>query len=169
MRSIPLGRGVTAAVLLLLMSSLPWGASERSRIAAGQVLESASEDYGLAVTSADQNFVPGDSSSQPPAGRKWVVVSASLQNLQGSTVVVEAGALTLIDAQGQSYTAAPPSEITQPSLVGTTLAQGDWIRGLALFEVPVDAVAARLEWCPAGSAACAAPLSSSIPQTPSGR
>ena len=57
----------------------------------------------------------------------------------------------------------------QPSLVGTTLVQGDWIRGLALFEVPVGTVAVRLEWCPAGPDGCVAPLSSPIPETPTGR
>ncbi len=147
MRSIPFGRGTAVAVLLLTMSLLPWSASERGPTAAAGKFSEATEPYGLAVTSADQRFVPSDRALRPPGGRKWVVVSASLQNLQ-ETQSSSTRVRWRSSIDKESVTRQRRRAGAQPSLVGATLVQGDWIRGLALFEVGPALV--RLEWCPAG-------------------
>jgi hypothetical protein len=156
------------SIWLLAMAVLTGGlfVGTRSALAA----ECAGADaFGLAVSGADQDFIPGDSSVQPPAGRNWILVTASLQNLGGPAVVVEPGTLTLVDDAGQRYTPAPPSERIQPSVVGATLTPGEWILGMALFEVPEGTRGEWVEWCPGTTEGCAAPLRSPIPLTPSGR
>ena len=127
------------------------------------------DGYGLAVTGADQEFLPGDGSAAPPVGWKWIVVSASLSNLAGDAVVVEAAALTLVGGNGDRYTPDPANGYAQPTLLGAALSTGEWILGRVLFQVPSEFVGEWLEWCPSGGIDCTAPLRSPVPMTPTGR
>ena len=114
MRRGSIVRALWLAICLGATSALGVG------LLAGPLLVTADEvvtrpgAYGLAVTGAEQNYVRIDLPVQPPAGRKWVMVSATLQNLDGDTTVVEPGALTLVGDDGQRYTVEPPGELSRP-------------------------------------------------------
>ncbi len=160
----------TRIVLSFLLGVLLWSLADADTQHAANAgsLEQARQ-FGLAVSGADQNYVPSDPSSRPPAGHKWIMVSASLQNLSGPPVVVHAETLALVDQTGKRHFPSSSSPHAKPSLVGAVLAPGEWIRGLALYEVPDGVTGVDLEWCPGGPIACAVPLRSRIPQAPGDR
>ena len=170
MSMVRIGCMMSTVLLALLAASQSGGVylGGRSMDAAAVDAPSASAAYGLAVSGAEQDFIPGDSSLRPPEGRRWIVVNASLHNIDGHTVVIDVGTLALVDQWGERHYPEPADQFLQPALVGATLARGEWMLGQAVFDVPREVVGEWLEWCPAGPNGCVKPLRSPIPLTPSG-
>jgi hypothetical protein len=123
-------------------------------------------DYSIAVVGAEQDYVPGDSPDRPPAGSKWVLVAANLNNLGGETVTITADSLVLLDQLSNRYAPDPAGAEIQPALVGASLSQGSSVLGLVRFQVPTGTTGKSLEWCPGGPAVCVQPITSPIPYTP---
>jgi hypothetical protein len=114
----------------------------------------------LAITSATDEYLP-DGTPPAPEGRRWVVVNASIINSSRTSLEVLPGSLSLLDVEGQRYSADTPDESLRPSLIGSIARAQESLRGLARFAVPQDVQVVSLEWCP--DAACSERLVIDLP------
>lgn len=104
-----------------------------------------SNDYALVLHRIEE--VGLRYSPRPPDGFKWLVVEATIANLEGDPVEVMLDDLRLIDTDENRYSAEPPDVVTVPPLITTYLERDTQQRGLVRFAVPPDVQGIGLEWC----------------------
>ncbi|MEL6308456.1 MAG: hypothetical protein AAFQ52_09965 [Chloroflexota bacterium] len=121
----------------------------------------ADGEYSLAPVSAEI-FTSDDPLLEEAtlgAGEQQILVTASFYS-ERTPVTVNVGDVTLIDDEGDFYSAIENGETLAPYAIGAELTVGTSLRGFVVFTVPVDAQPAMLEWCPAGN--CDAVVASEV-------
>lgn len=94
--------------------------------------------------------------ADPPAGVKWVLLDLVLNNESSNTITVGESALIAVDRAGNRYQPEPPSDVTQPPLVGAEIPDGERMRGFVIFGLPTNQGVTEIQWCPASR--CTQPL-----------
>lgn len=97
---------------------------------------------------------------EAPGGYNWIVVTVSLGNDEGETIVVNAEDISLIGSNGSRYPTYEMVERVSPQLVNSELSSGESVYGFALFALPPNVEPSLFEWCPAGT--CETPLQAPI-------
>lgn len=82
-----------------------------------------------------------------PDGEKYVLLSTTLANFTGESIMVESGSLTLIDQQFNRYPVLDPDDFLRTTLYGIEF-EGNTVLGAIRFAIPEDARPYLLEWCP---------------------
>jgi hypothetical protein len=107
---------------------------------------SLSGEYFLSLSGIADEYLP-DNTPEVPAGKKWIVVTATINNTTGPTTTVADNSLYLVDDAGQRILAEKPDAAVMPPLVGAVIGSGEGVRGLARFAVPADFIPKKLVWC----------------------
>gem|GEM_PF-1662684 len=81
-------------------------------------------------------------------GFKYLQLTGNLQNFTGEAFYVEPESLTLIDDSGNRYSPVSPDDYLAAPMIDITLEGSISIQGSIGFEIPEDAEAETLEWCP---------------------
>lgn len=113
-------------------------------------MRSTNTDGVFSITVSRTTVETGVTNEELPAGHEWVMPLATLSNDAGEEIEVDSEELVLIDVDGNTYLPSTLLERVQPQLVGTALAAGDSVYGVALYAVPTDVELDLLTWCPTG-------------------
>ncbi len=103
-------------------------------------------DFALTVNGVTNPYESSDEFNQPEAGRRWVLIDVSLENVSDQTKDYSSFDFSLRDADDFSYDRTFIG--VDRALDFGTLRPGETIRGNVAFELPVDARPARLIYEP---------------------
>jgi hypothetical protein len=155
--------GLVLLIISACDSALPAEVKETATPEVTPAVEnvSLSGEYFLNLSSVADEYLPQNT---PPAsaGKKWILVIATITSTTGPTITVAEDSLYLVDNEGQRIVAEKPDAAVVPPLGGAVVATGEGMRGLVRFAVPEDFIPKKFVWCM--DAACEQELAADVPE-----